>query len=78
MLLKERIAHLKNDIDHCLDSTLYCAMYRCIVIHQRQYNISIHRTHCVVTTIIATVNYFETDTIAICTSRRKNLEFKLS
>ena len=36
-LLKNKKATLKNNIDHCLDSTLYHAMYRCIAIHKRQY-----------------------------------------
>ena len=50
---QEKIDHiylLKINIHYCLDSSLYRAMYRCIVIHQRQYiNMS---THCIVATLV--------------------------
>ena len=50
MLLKEKLAHLFLFIDHCLDSTLYRAIYHCIVIHQRQYiDMS---THCIVASLV--------------------------
>ena len=57
MLLEENLAHLflfkniKTNIDHCLDSTLYRAIYRCIMIHQRQYIDT--STHCIVASLLA-------------------------
>ena len=49
-LLKNKKKTLTNSIDHCLDSTLYRAIYRCIVIHQRQYIDT--STHCIVASIL--------------------------
>ena len=46
---------LKSNTEQCFDSTLYRTIYRCIVIHQRQYiDMS---THCIVATLICILQY---------------------
>ena len=50
---RKKIDHiylLKINIHYCLDSSLYHAIYCCIVIHQRQYIDT--STHCIIATLI--------------------------
>ena len=51
---------LKINIHYCLDSSLYRAIYRCIVIHQRQYIDT--STHCIVATLTRTHTHTRTYT----------------
>ena len=49
---KNSLMSLKNDTDHCLESTLYRAIYLCIMIHQRQYIDT--SKHCIIATLVQT------------------------
>ena len=62
MLLKEKTSFisLKSNTEQCFDSTLYQTIYRCIVIHQRQYIDT--STHC----IVATLDEHDTEGAAVC------------
>ena len=47
---KKSFIFLKSNTEQCFDSILYRTIYRCIVIHQRQYiDMS---TYCIVATLL--------------------------